>query len=326
MVHAYQLGTESDRGEVAAQMRQASDREMATVGAHALFLVENDEAVEQVIGLLDEPSRSMEVRLYGRLFLAHLYLSAGRWRDASRALDSARLIDPLRAAEHAALLFSTPILPMPRAELERVRADLAKVRPPETPRKGTLPTGDENYHAQLLTYLRGMLNARVGDFEAGVEQAGQLERMTGPDTMVSRSLAGGIRAYVGLLTGNSGLAEQGLAQLNWAPSAVTLGAFSPFPGLRHERFIRAEQLARTGRLEAAVGWLSTYAEHSGYGRVYLAPSLFRRAELLEQMGKTSEAFAAYQRFIYLWRNADVEFQPMVTEARRRAARLRGVRE
>ena len=322
MVHAYQLGTKADRVEMEAQLRQATDREMATVANHALFLLESDSAAEQVVRLLDQPPRSMEVRLYGRLFLAHLYMASGRWRDALRALDSARLIDPLRTAEHAGLLFSTPLLPFPRATLEAVRSELARVRAPDVPRKGSLPAGDEGYHAYQLMYLRGMIDARIGAFDASLGQAARLDQAPASDSLVGMTLAGGIRAYVGVLTGQTTLTEQGLAHLRWLPSASTLAAFSPFPGLRHERFIRAEQLARTGRLEAAVGWLSTYTEHSAYGRVYLAPSLYRRGEILEQMGKRGEAAAAYYRFIQLWRNADPEFQPMVAEARRRAARLR----
>jgi DNA-binding SARP family transcriptional activator/tetratricopeptide (TPR) repeat protein len=322
MVHAYQLGIEADRVLVEAQLRRASDREMATVAAHALFLIERADAAEHVVRLLDAPGRSAEARLYGRLFLAHLYLSSGRWRDARRALDSARLIDPLRAAEHAALLFSTPLLPIPRETLVEVRRDLDRVRLPDTLRRGSLPTGDERYHPQQLMYLRGILDARIGDFAVSLEQADRLALDRGPDSVVGTTLAGGIRAYVGVLTGKNGLVDDGLASLRWSPSAVTLSAFSPFPGLRHERFVRAEHLARSGRLEAAVGWLSTFAEHSGYGRVYLAPSLYLRGEILEQMGKPAEAAAAYHRFIQLWAKADLEFQPMVQEAWRRVSRLR----
>ena len=98
-------------------------------------------------------------------------------------------------------------------------------------------------------------------------------------------------------------------------------AFSPFRGLRHERFLRAEALDRQGKHGEALGWLSSFDEHSPSGRIYLAPAHFQRGEILERLGRRSEAAASYRRFIGLWKDADPELQALVGEAQRRIAQL-----
>ena len=56
-------------------------------------------------------------------------------------------------------------------------------------------------------------------------------------------------------------------------------------------------------------------------RFYLAPALFRLGELYEHAGDTKHATEYYGRFVELWKNADPELQPRVTEAKTRMEHL-----
>jgi tetratricopeptide (TPR) repeat protein/tRNA A-37 threonylcarbamoyl transferase component Bud32 len=57
---------------------------------------------------------------------------------------------------------------------------------------------------------------------------------------------------------------------------------------------------------------------------YLAGSFKRLGELYEQRGERRKALSAYLHFVELWREADPELQPLVSEVRRRIERLRAV--
>jgi tetratricopeptide (TPR) repeat protein len=53
----------------------------------------------------------------------------------------------------------------------------------------------------------------------------------------------------------------------------------------------------------------------------LAGTHKRLGELYEAKGERQKAVSHYQQFVDLWKNADAEFQPRVTEVKRRLARL-----
>jgi hypothetical protein len=96
----------------------------------------------------------------------------------------------------------------------------------------------------------------------------------------------------------------------------------PFYAQPLERFLRAEALHAVGRDLEALGWYSSFAEHSPFGRVFLAPAALRQAEILSSLGRDTEASAHYARFIELWRDADPELKPVVDAARRNLEKLR----
>ena len=314
MVQAYQLGDAEDRAAGEAELRRGTDRDLATVGAHALFLLEDDSAAASVVRLLVEPSRSVPVRVVGHILTAHLHMAAGRWRAASASFDSLRALDPVRAAHQAGVMFAAPYLPIPVSELERIRAALASA-----PAAGAVPLhtltyrGDDTRHPALRTYALGLMDARLGRVRDALARAAALQSD-------DPTLAAGIRAQVRLLEGDPAGAEVELRSRTRTPSTAEIMSFSPL-GLRHERFLRAEALDQLGRHEEAIGWLASLDEHSSGGRIYLAPGLFRQGEILERLGRRREAAAAYARFIRLWQRADPEFQGMVSSARSRLEQL-----
>jgi tetratricopeptide (TPR) repeat protein len=83
--------------------------------------------------------------------------------------------------------------------------------------------------------------------------------------------------------------------------------------------------ARLGHLEVAVA-VYAWADSAPHP-VPVAGSLVRswaeRGALLQQLGRTQEAIALYQRFIAAWDRADAGLQPLVERARQAVAALRG---
>jgi tRNA A-37 threonylcarbamoyl transferase component Bud32/tetratricopeptide (TPR) repeat protein len=83
--------------------------------------------------------------------------------------------------------------------------------------------------------------------------------------------------------------------------------------------------ARAGRLEeaAAVHAWADSAPHPVSVPGALVRSLAERAAILQQLGRTDEAIALYQRFIDAWQHADPALQPLVERARRAIEALGG---
>ncbi|HEY3934979.1 MAG TPA: protein kinase [Gemmatimonadales bacterium] len=83
---------------------------------------------------------------------------------------------------------------------------------------------------------------------------------------------------------------------------------------------------RGGRADSARKYLTQYVEMDGVGHItadpyYLAPTLFRLGELYEEAHDPKHAIEYYGRFVDLWKNADPDLQPRVTDAKARLAQL-----
>src|SRR5688572_26554864 len=83
---------------------------------------------------------------------------------------------------------------------------------------------------------------------------------------------------------------------------------------------------RGGQADSARTYLTQFAEMTGTGRTlvdryWLGPVLLRLGELYENAGDTKRATEYYGRFVDLWKDADPDLQPRVTEARARIDRL-----
>jgi len=89
-----------------------------------------------------------------------------------------------------------------------------------------------------------------------------------------------------------------------AHSSPLAGAISR----RRWRCWRAVEVYRcTGEAE---DWYAALGEDSPHGFVYLAPSLLRRAELLERRGEHAGALELHARYTALWQGCDAELQPL----------------
>jgi len=83
---------------------------------------------------------------------------------------------------------------------------------------------------------------------------------------------------------------------------------------------------RAGKADSARTYLTRYVEMHASGRwnvdkFHLGPALFRLGELYESAGDVAHATEYYGRFVDLWKNADPELQPRVTDAREQLAQL-----
>jgi tetratricopeptide (TPR) repeat protein len=86
---------------------------------------------------------------------------------------------------------------------------------------------------------------------------------------------------------------------------------------------------RASMPDSAIYWFEHYLETPAMNRlsfdldVSTVPNISRRlGELYEAKGDRARAAAYYQKFVDLWKNADPELQPQVSEIRQRLARLR----
>jgi hypothetical protein len=89
----------------------------------------------------------------------------------------------------------------------------------------------------------------------------------------------------------------------------------------------ARSFDMAGQRDSALAAYNQYFTVHGVGRIwtdqtYLADSHERAGALYEAKGDVVNAVAHYQQFVDLWKNADPELQPRVTQVRARIARLK----
>jgi tetratricopeptide (TPR) repeat protein len=86
---------------------------------------------------------------------------------------------------------------------------------------------------------------------------------------------------------------------------------------------------RAGDVDSALayyeGFLSLKATRFDADRLWYAQAHRRTGELFEARGSREKALEYYGRFVELWKNADPELQPIVSDVKRRMARLVGER-
>lgn len=84
---------------------------------------------------------------------------------------------------------------------------------------------------------------------------------------------------------------------------------------------------QAGNADSAVAYFERYVSTLGSrtetDAAWLARTLKRLGELHEAKGNREKAVEYYGRFVELWKNADPELQPLVSEHRERMARLAG---
>jgi tetratricopeptide (TPR) repeat protein len=175
----------------------------------------------------------------------------------------------------------------------------------------------------IRAYLSGMSSARTRD-DAGRERAlAQLATLPDPTSTsaLGRGFAASIRAEHERVAGRPAAA---LAQLELGARATPFVAAwtSGIVSQGYERFERAELLHELQRDDEALRWYRTFGENSPYDLVYLAPSLFRQAQIYDARGQRALAIDRYSQFIALWKDCDAELRPMRTTAELRLSALR----
>jgi tetratricopeptide (TPR) repeat protein/TolB-like protein len=271
-------------------------------------------------------AESARVRALAHLSAANYELALGRRERARAGFKAARAIEPTWTSQHETYWSLPAMLGARRDELEAARDSLlareAPIGSPLPPPEGRyfrwLTTFNDNIQPHIRLYLLGRLSARLGEYDAALRYADDVEALKAPlfQSSVSRDKAQAIRAFV--------LREQGrypeaLAALEAAPRTVNFFDESPYAREPQERFLRAELLAELGRHDEALRWLRTV------GGVYevplLAPAHLLAAQIHERLDAADSAAVHYKRFIDLWRDCDPELRPQVEAAERALERL-----
>jgi len=279
----------------------------------------------QIAGLLRAPSRSGFAQALGCRIRGSMLLGMGKRKAADQELDQCIALDPGLIVAFRAYYAAIPMPPAPAGRLEKERAALDSVRPPAVdppPENSTFVTAHSGGYRQIRMYLDGLYGALAGDTAQANRAAGLLPTLPG-STMAQAAegiLSDGIRAEVAYRQQRWDDALRLLNKPRVAPNYLVAGSSPFFSGAR-ERFRLAELLARAGQDDEAIRWYASLDNVSLFDAPFLAPALLRKAEIYERLGKKPEAIKAYKRFVALWRDADADLQPTVTQARERIQAL-----
>lgn len=176
-------------------------------------------------------------------------------------------------------------------------------------------------HARL--YVLGSIDAALGRTEAALAAAARLERLpTIPRWEPTvKGLANTIRGQIALRQGRP---EEALSVLPDGPGVSPPELVNhPLFAREIERLWRGEALYAAGQDEQALTWFESALAWSFHESIYDPFLTLRRAELLDRLGRTDEAAEAYSRFLQMWPDPDPGLKPLVEDARRRLATLRG---
>ncbi len=312
---------------VLARLSQASD---VTVG-FALWVVatwtHNVDGALSVLGLMVDPSRSLEVRTAGHAWRAHAHLARGHWQAGQRDLQQLAALNPAEALEYRAILNSHPFVSPDPAELRLLRDRLEALDANAIPASGNPSvffSAHDDLHPVIREYLLGVLSARLADYDRAAEHAAALEALGGPSYSgtTAADLATGIRA---LALHERGRSAEALAALDGIGREVwyNVALASPFYAQTQERILRAELLFELGRDDEAARWYANVPHVGPYEVAYRPVAYLRLAQINQRQGKLDEALDYYQRFVELWQDADPELQPRVQAARQAIEALSG---
>jgi hypothetical protein len=184
----------------------------------------------------------------------------------------------------------------------------------------------DGVHAILRAYLLGVVSTRLGDLATAERYAADLAREKGPPTATAlpHDLALEVRAEIAIAQGSRETALALLRQRS-GESWYEYHFASPFFSGSRARYLQANleaaQAKGDGDVRRAVTLLSSFEGYAAYDLIYEAPARLRRAALYERLGDRRAAAADYARVLMLWKDCDVELQPVVDSARAGLARV-----
>ena len=320
-LRVFSTGDPDERTEVFESLRSASDTAVLFAG---LWVAPVDlEAGARIFALLGDPDRPKEVRVTGLGLAARYETGRGRWSAAKALLAAAESLDPDAARIWRAMFAA--VVPGADADRRAALEDLA--RPPPTRPAGGPDIDQWNpfsgMHALLRSYMLGRLHAELGEGETALRYARGLADLD-PPTGLERPgeiLAAGVRASVAYREGRLRESLDALPENSFLGRGLhaELLYYPPYDQT-HERFLRARILEEQGDPEAALNWYRSVSEAFPPSE-YTGLGTLRRAEILEKLGRESEAVDLYRRLMTLWRDCDPEYEPLRERAAERLAAL-----
>ena len=303
-------------------LANADDEAISVAMRHVGTYVQDFSTAERIAAMLTDTRRSVWYRSIGYGASSSLLLAQGQIRAAHAALERHEGFDPDWSLELRGIYTALPFLPPNRVAIDSMRIALAKrhaQRPMRVPPGDALSTG---WDVRLTPYALALLAVRSNDASAALNYATQLEHEKGSteDSAFLRVLAGTVRAELARARGNY---SEALQLLGSEQPEGTLAFLGGELGCQvYQRFLRAELLHEVGRDKDALRWYSSLVQSAPHEASFLGPAHLRQAQIYDRLGDKTEAVRHYQEFVTLWRDADPELRPLVSEALKRLARLR----
>jgi DNA-binding SARP family transcriptional activator/TolB-like protein len=292
---------------------------LESMAAHTSNMAAVERLVRRRIGVETAPAEQARLQL----FLAHVRLGRGHYREAARGMAAASALPAARRAEYQAMIATLPFLPYERDELAGLRTMIAEY-PDMAPGDDAGPfagSGVEHPHIlwpgmfrPLRLYLLGALHVRLGDIAAAGAVADSLAREA-PGQPWAFPYERLTRARAAAAAGQTAAALRALGPVQPPPR----GVFENFVehGRPYERWLRAELLRASGLHAEALRWYATFPDPVARDLAFIAPAHLRRAEIHDAAGDLPQAAFHYGRFLELWADADAELKPMLDRARGR---------
>lgn len=288
---------------VLAQLGDAPEPFIVEAATAVTALTRRPPAARSLYGLLAESSRPVATRVQAHRRLADLAMAEGRWDAARVEIERAERVGGAPALGKRTRLAFLPNSPVPMAEVESLRAEIAGwlTRKDSPERVGGSVPG--------LAYNAGMLSARRGLRDGVQEAIGFLESLEGmEDGRRTQQLIPSLEAERAWMAGD-------------ATTVVDLLERVPDPN-SNQRFLMARALEHLDRGDEAIRWYRSYPDldlNASAQLAWRAASLIRLGDLHERRGERDMARAAREEFLTLWQDADASMAPIVEAIRRKGA-------
>ena len=305
-------------------MNQATNLTLAITAWDVAAFAEDWDAAARLTTIMASATRNPAVRAVGYSWRACLRMGQGRWQEAMTDFDSARQFDPGAAIAYRAYYSAAPFL-MNAESLAVIRPGLSSISPPAVPPPAEATVHysvHQGHYVHYRHYLVGLYAAIAGDYDQAERSATALVSLPGNDdqTKLGNNLAAGIRSEVALKQDKP---AEALAQLERVDQQISylLPIATPFYFNARELYRRAEILEGMGRMEDALRIYAGIDAQTTLDVVYLPQSLLKRADLTERLGRREEARGYYERIMRLLTNPEPMFQPTLDQARAGLQRL-----
>lgn len=270
-LRAFTLGNQIEKAAVVAAMGRARAQAVGIAFTDIIIYAKDHESARRLAQLFARLSRGAEDRALCHIVLAHLSLASDDGEAAYEQLDTAAQLDKAWALEFRALFAALPFRTVGKKEIRAVLNDLAAWDAGNVaPHRNQVLAVHNGLHSILRLYMMGLLHARLGELDAVLDVARQL------DQLASQRLAPG---FV------DGLARAVRAHCEWRQErrerALELLAgirvevwyqltfLSPFYAFALERFVRGQILVELGREAEARPWLEALGQSSPFELIYV---------------------------------------------------------
>jgi len=276
--------------QVTAELQQARAITVAIAFADVALYSGNLAGADQLARGFLQVARSPELRALCHILLAHLALASGNLEAMRAELREAEALDATWGLEMRALFATLPFVATPEPELREVRDALERWDPAgAAPSMFLIFAMHNDLHPAIRAYLLGLLELRLGDLSAAARWLEALAELETGRPLV-RNLTVELDAAIAQ---GKGRHAEALARLERARPELwfQLTVASPFFSLASQRFRRAGLLEAVGRGAEAAKWYRAIAERSPYELIYAREAAERaeRAERTESAERTEQA-------------------------------------